>query len=550
MKRLISKHNIAKAVFGMSLGIVALTSCSGDFLDRIPTDAVSSNIFWKTETDADLALTGCYRQLYSPYRPEERWFWDTASDNAFCYHNNKDWRAIGNGTMASAGVSVHNYFTYIELRTCNEYLKMENTINFTTEEKRQQYRDEVRIIRALCLFFRIEAYGDYPFSEDVYETAEEAMVGRVDKSTLLEYIHKELTDIISRNYLPKTVVPGRISIGAAKAFLIRYDMFTKNYDEAISTAKSMMADGTYSMPELTYEQSFLKANQNNSEVIMSFEHNKAGGFGMWVFEFLPNNYGGWSSVVPTHSLLDSYEMKNGMTIDEAGSGYDATNPYVNRDPRLRATIVYPGQTWGMYSENGYKSCEKGSGDYATDADNATKTGLTFKKFYGDLSEYPDPQSCDRNFPIFRYAEVLLSYAEAKIEKNDIDQTVYDAINAVRRRAGMPDVDQTKYGNQTALRTLVHRERRVEFAYEGMRRFDLIRWGELAKALDGQQIYHTNGTVSTKKNAEGDYDVNIKPFDAANDVVETRHFTTNKNELLPVPQTVIDVNPNISQNPGY
>lgn len=123
-------------IFAIAAVALMTVSCSESFLDREPTDALSPSIFWKTEKDANLALTGCYHQLYSPYRPEEMWFWDTASDNAFCYHNNKDYRAIGNGTMAPSGVSVHNYFTYTQIRTCNEYLKQENTINFSSEAMR------------------------------------------------------------------------------------------------------------------------------------------------------------------------------------------------------------------------------------------------------------------------------------------------------------------------------------------------------------------------------------------------------------------------------
>lgn len=539
-------HNLIMPVFAVAL---TLTSCSESFLDREPTDALSNSKFWKSEKDADEALTGCYHQLYSPYRPEEMWFWDTASDNAFCYHNNKDYRAIGNGSMAASGVSVHNYFTYEQIRTCNEYLKRENTIAFSSEAKRQQYRAEVRMIRVMSLFFRVQCYGDFPFSEDVYETIDESRVPRVSKDKLLDFCHSELKDIIQ--YLPAKAEAGRITSGAAKAYLVRLDMYMHNYAEAAQVAKEIMQSGLYAMPNLTYEQSFLKANQYNSEVILSFEHNKAGGFGMWVAEFFPNSYGGWSSIVPTQSLLNTYETRNGLTIDEDPT-YDARNPFVNRDPRLRATILYPGQTWDKYADtknypHGYPSIEKGSGDYWSDADNATHTGMNFKKFYSDPSEFGDIFSCDRNFPILRYAEVLLSYAEAKIELGQIDNSVYDAINQVRHRAGMPNVDETKYNTQETLRTLVRRERRVEFAYEGLRRFDLQRWGIMDKCMP-ETIYHMNGTISNTINAEGDHDVNIAPY--GNDIEEVRHFTKGKNELLPVPQTVIDVNPLITQNPNY
>ena len=305
-----------------------------------------------------------------------------------------------------------------------------------------------------------------------------------------------------------------------------------------------MDEGKYAMPDLTYEESFLKANQYNSEVIFTFEHNNAGGYGLWFAPYMSNNYGGWSSIVPTHSLVEAYETKNGLTTDEDPT-FDPSNPYVNRDPRLRATIIYPGQTYGIYEAEGFPSVIKGSGDYATDANNATHTGYNFKKFYSDLSEYESYWGTDRNFPVFRYAEILLSYAEAKIELGQIDASVYAAINQVRKRAGMPNVDEAKYSTQEKLRELVRRERRVEFAYEGMRRWDIIRWG-IAKDVLNQPVVRVEGSILTTKNAEGDFNVNI----TGTTVEEDRKFTVGKNEVMPIPQSIIDANPDITQNPGY
>ena len=360
-----------------------------------------------------------------------------------------------------------------------------------------------------------------------------------------------MEDICSRKYLPETAAAGRLTIGAARAFLMRVYLYLGDYNNTIKYAQEVMNSGTYQMPAMSYEQSFLKANQYNSEVIFSFEHDKPGGFGMWVAEFFPNAaYGGWSSLVPTISLLNSYETINGLTIDEDPT-YNPENPFVNRDPRLRASILYPGQHWDKYADTetwpqGYPSIIPGSGDYHSDANNACKTGMNFKKFYSEPSEFGDIWSCDRNFPIFRYAEVLLSYAEAKMELGQIDATVYDAINQVRERAGMPDVDQTKYATQDKLRELIRRERRVEFVYEGLRRWDILRWG-IAKDVMPEPIWNMDGTILPTINAEGDNDVKLEPYTTYEEI---RQFTAGRNELFPVPQTVIDNNPLISQNPGY
>lgn len=525
---------------------LCLASCS-DFLDRVPGDALSPATFWQTEADAQTAVRGCYRQLYSPYRPEEMWFWDTTSDNAFCYHRNKDYRSIAAGTMAPSGVPVHNYFTYNEIRACNEYLLREQQCAFASEATRARLRGEVRMIRAMSLFFRTMIYGDFPFSEQVYETVDEAMVERRPQAENIAFVKKEMEDIVGSHCLPDEAETGRITHGAALAFLTRVCLLTGDNARAASAAKQLIDTHRYAMPALTYEQSFLKAGEHNAEVILSFEHNQAGDFSMWVGEFFPNSYGGWSSIVPTQSLLAAYEMKNGLTTDE-DPAYDPANPYVGRDPRLRATILYPGQTWDIYADaekfpHGFPSVEKGSGEYWSDADNATHTGMNFKKFYAEPAEYPTIWKCERNFPIFRYAEVLLSYAEAKIELGEVDESVYDAINQVRRRAPMPDVDRARYASPGKLRELV---RRVELAYEGLRRFDILRWGLAPEALS-ETIYHTDGTISDHINAEGDHDVCLQPY---TDVEEVRQFTAGKHELLPVPQSAIDANPKLTQNPGY
>lgn len=517
------------------------SNCS-DFLERLPGDSLSPATFWKTESDADLALTGCYRQFAAPYRGEEMWYWDCTSDNQYSYHTHEGYRVVANGMMAPSGVSIKDYFKFEAIRACNEYLQNENTIAFSTEARRAQYRAEIRVLRAMQYFFRVNLYGDFPFSETVFETIEESMVPRTDKNAILEFVKKELSECIDA--LPATADYGRLTRGSAQAFLTRVSLITGDYSTAASMAQTIMNGGNYSMPDLSYEESFWKANQYNSEIIFSTEHNKSGGYSMWFGAYMANGYGGWSSIVPTHALVEAYETKNGLTTDEDPT-FDPANPYVNRDPRLKASILYPGQAYGIYEESGFPSIIKGSGDYGTDADNATHTGYNFKKFYSNLSEYDDVWSADRNFPVLRYAEVLLSYAEAKIELNQIDNTVYAAINQVRKRAGMPDVDQTRIGTQAGLRELVRRERRVEFAYEGLRRMDIIRWG-IANDVLNKPVVRVEGELLSTKNEEGDFNVKI----TGTTIEENRTFTVGKNEVLPIPQSAIDANSELKQNPGY
>ena len=151
-----------------------------------------------------------------------------------------------------------------------------------------------------------------------------------------------------------------------------------------------------------------------------------------------------------------------------------------------------------------------------------------------------------NIIVQRYAEILLLNAEAKIEVNTVDNTVYTNINLVRQRAGLPAVDQAKYNGQIKLRELIRREFRAEFAGEGRRWFDIIRWGIANDVMNGP-VYGSlsKGTVNP---TTGEV-----TFTSATDrfYVDDRVFTVGKNELWPIPQSAIDASKGtLKQNPGY
>jgi hypothetical protein len=163
----------------------------------------------------------------------------------------------------------------------------------------------------------------------------------------------------------------------------------------------------------------------------------------------------------------------------------------------------------------------------------------------------------------RYAEVLLSYAEAKIELNQLDQSVYDAINAVRNRAGMPNVSSDRIGNQQKMRQLVRRERKVELALEGIHFVDIRRWG-IGDLLNGQASYGlplptvryegmTASDIPNFKKTER-HDLNdVANYDAYKEKLRVRDLNRHWKEaynLWPIPQIEILRNPNLTQNPGY
>lgn len=528
-----------KIIYLLALTAI-LASCSNDFLDTAPKDALSPVTFWKTQKDLDLALTGCYNGFQSGTGLIYR---ECGSDNAYNNFPWEGWTNIGNGKLSAADPG-SSYYNFVTINRCNEFLANADNATVVPEETRNIYKAQVRFIRAYRYYLMTVNYGDVPLIETNFETPEEAKVERTPQAQVRSFIEKELTDII--NILPASYSAGefgKATKGAAQALLMRYYLYFKEYDKALSTAKSITG---YELNP-SFEGLFDPANEVNPEVILSAQY-VSDLYRVNFTPYLPNSRGGWSSVVPTQSLVDAFEMADGKTIAEAQATgeYNPANPYVNRDPRLRASIVYPGQIFGGKV---YRSVEEGDNDYFSKADNASKTGYNFKKYtlFYDLNPEAQYWNMGNDFYIFRYAEVLLTIAEAKIELGQIDDEMYNAIDAVRVRAGMPKVDRVKYASQASLRDLLRNERRVEFAMEGLRRDDIIRWDIAKIVLNGDLMGSRKGTVLDTKQPNGDHNVSLT---LPANLIETRTFETPKNNLLPIPQSAIDRNPKLSQNPEY
>ena len=251
-------------------------------------------------------------------------------------------------------------------------------------------------------------------------------------------------------------------------------------------------------------------------------------------------------------------MDNGLTKEEAGDYYDPAHPFAHRDPRMAMTIIFPGQDWNgrifntldKQIVNAATGAEETNGDYPANADNASKTALSWNKYLGPKSQYADMWSTNACPIVFRYAEVLLTYAEAENELNGPSAKVYDLLNQIRNRVGMPDVDQSKYGTQSSLRELIRRERSVELAGEGLRRADILRW----KDANGKMVAETvlNGPL-TRIIGTVDHS-GTDPYMRAtitrtDELIENRSFAVH-NRYFPMAQSDMDANPNLKQNPGY
>lgn len=527
----------------IAIFILMGASCS-DFLDTVPRDALSPNTTWKTEEDAQNFLIGCYDGWVSD---GAILYWDCTSDYGFNYHIHEGYRNIANGGMTASN-AVANFYSFGMIRRCNDFLTNIEDIEFADPKEKDNMIGQVKTIRAFQYFDKNWKYGGIPIIES-YETAEEAQVPRDTEEAVKKFIFDELDAAIPLlNKEPKA--RGYIAKGTALALKMRSALYYEDYERAKSAAQEIMDLGLYEL-DSSYENVFTIAGQGSKEIISSYQRDE-NLYSQWVIGAMYNNAdGGWSSIVPTKNLVDAYEMANGLTIDEPGSGYDATYPFANRDPRMAMTILYPGMEWQGSVLNTLDATINGgkNPNNPDDADNASKTGLTWAKYLAPKAQYPNMWDTGVSVIIFRYAEVLLTFAEAENELNGPSTKVYNMLNQLRNRVGMPNVDEAKYNTKETLRELIRRERGVELAGEGLRRDDILRWKTdngslLAETVLNGPLVRFEGTIDYSE---------TDPFKRAvisgTTLVEQREFKKT-HRYLPIPQSARDKNPKLEQNDGY
>lgn len=532
------------------VSVLGMTSCS-DFLDTVPHDALSPATTWQTEDDAQKFLVGCYDGWADA---NEILYLDCGSDFGYNNFQWESWKTIGNGSMSAAN-EVYNLYSFSMIRRCNTFLENIDKVEFSDESVKNDMIGQVRTIRAYQYFDKNWWYGGVPIIEN-YETAEEAQVARNTEEEVKQFIYDELDAAIPLlNETPKS--RGYIAKGTALAIKMRSALYYGDYERAKEAAQAIMDLKQYEL-DPDYANIFTVAGQGSKEIIASVQYIENLKTLYTIGQMYPNADGGWSSIVPTQNLVDTYEMDNGLTKEEAGDYYDPAHPFAHRDPRMAMTIIFPGQDWNgrifntldKQIVNAATGAEETNGDSPANADNASKTALSWNKYLGPKSQYADMWSTNACPIVFRYAEVLLTYAEAENELNGPSAKVYDLLNQIRNRVGMPDVDQSKYGTQSTLRELIRRERSVELAGEGLRRADILRW----KDANGKMVAETvlNGPL-TRIIGTVDHS-GTDPYTRAtitrtDELIENRSFAVH-NRYFPMAQSDMDANPNLKQNPGY
>lgn len=521
---------LIKIFFGITI-IASFSGCSKDLLETVPNDRISTEIFWKTDKDATLAANAVYTYLEGV----NIFSWDGMSDIG---HTNIPFAAnavIERGQMDIQNGIVLNEWQddYAGIRSANAFLANVDKVKTTDKERIERLKGEVKTLRAYLYIKLASLFGDVPLIKTEITLEESRKVTRTPVAQIWDFVSAELTD--AADVLPTSQTDkGRITKGAALALKARAMLYASRYNEAAEAAKQVMDLNVYDLYP-SYQNLFTYAAENNKEVILDKEFVKDT-YRNNVFAYMApySQQASNSTFVPLKKLVDSYQMTNGKDISDPTSGFDPFDPYNNRDPRLKYSIF----TLGDELPDGkvYNS-KPGSGtaDAVGFTYLATTTGFNVKK-YINKDDLAQPSNCGINIILIRYAEVLLTYAEAKIEANQIDQSVVDAINKVRQRAdvNMPPIS---IGNQEEMRSIVRHERMVELAFEGLRYIDIRRWKIAEDVIPGKLYGMTytdeNGVLQT---------IQIQSFE--------KTFDKSRDYLWPIPEKERELNPNLTQNPNW
>lgn len=550
-----------KAVYSiltLALAGALCVSCD-DFFDTAPKDELSPATFWKTEADANQAVVACYPDWCSPATgSSEVFFADCMSDIAYSYTGSSKYKYVGNGSATRSQTVA--YYDYKTIRRCNNFFANIDKVQGLSDAVKSDLMGQVRTIRAFRYFQMGYYFGGVPLITGLPQLADDAKLPRDTEETIKKFVYDEL-DKAAGELNDKPSARGRIAKGTALAIKMRAALYWGDLDKSLAAARAIQQLGLYEIEkDMSFLDLFSLKGRDSKEIICSMQHVPT----TYAFEntirMFNNQDGGWASFVPTQNLVDMFEMSNGLMPDEPGSGYDPEHPFANRDPRLRNTVVYPGEDWlgGDGKTRVFNTLDKNidgkkNQDYMDAATNASHTGLIWAKYTTPISQYSASLDDDELCPIlFRYAEVLLTIAEIDVEKGENTAEVFAILNELRRRGGQVDVDQSRYNTQEKLRELVRRERCIELAGEGLRRADLMRWTYddggtkkmLAEKLLNGPLYRMAGTVDMNG-----ADPERRATVTGKATLETRTFKPYM-RYLPIPDAQLTTNPNLAQTEGY
>ncbi|WP_236675818.1 RagB/SusD family nutrient uptake outer membrane protein [Chryseolinea lacunae] len=558
------KVKFTYTILAGALGIAGLLSaCNGDLLDVKPTDRISDEAIASDSSLFEDFVINRYMGVRLMDKEAEgtppgfgRGFeyalWASLTDEAI-YNNDDNTWVVQRGQLAPENTGIAGTLwsrSYRSIRECNYALAQIGALKMSASRK-QRLEAELKFIRAYRYHDLIRNYGSVVLMGDlVYALQDNLSDPKLfQKSTIaegLQYVTTQLDQAASG--LPANNDSnwklGRATKGAALALKSRLALYAASplysagsWQQAADAAKAVMTLG-YSL-HADYRSLF--QTPSSGEII--FERLYAVGARHVCLEISngPNGFGGWAGNSPLQNLVDAYEVKvdaNTAVPFDWNNAAHVADPYANRDPRFYASILYNGADYRGREIETFLPGGKDSKD-GRDNWNASKTGYYLLKFLDDKLPIDNPWDVAGVQPwiYLRYAEVLLNYAEAQNEVAGADASVYDAINQIRDRAGMPDLPAGL--TQSEMREAIRRERQVELAFEEHRFYDVRRW-KIAIDTENEPAYG----ISITKNADNSLTY-AKKVALDGRKFEEQHY------WLPIPRAEILSSGNqLDQNPNY
>lgn len=556
------KYNKFIYTIGLSCALLVSTTGCEDFLTKDHPTATTDDKFWKTMNECEAALGQCKSWFEGAYYYGgiSLMSMEGMTDNMYSTANYEQRIVMmGNGSMVppthnNAPTSWESTFNtwqnyYLLIRKCSRFLEHVDAAYFSNESERTRMKAEAKVWRAWYHMNLLRWYGRHdgiPIVEKALNP-EEIYMPRNSVEECLNFINREFDEVLQiqdDKAFPFKWDEGRrdrMSKSVVLAMKMDINLQFKQYDIAKEAAGKLIESEEFELyydtddhtgdPSANYQHLFTyKGEQNNERIFFT----KDGNSSVW-FRSMGSALSGQGCTSPLKSLVDAYETIDGKTIQSLSPAerlaYEKDPMHGARDPRMKATIIFPGDNTSIHNYT-YTPFDPNSSDYIG-APGTSRTGFLIKKFIDENDRAVGWGGGSLDFVIYRYAEVLLDYVECLVESGDWQNPLVETyINMIRHRAGLPAMDKSVYNTQEKIRELYRRERRVEFPFEGKRYDDIRRW----------EI----GTETMTGPAQGAWNPNENSFI----LIETRSCTFPKYDSWPLPQQEATVNENISQPTGW
>lgn len=631
------KLNIKKYILALGITSILLPSCNDDFMERYPLDKITDESFWKSETDLKMMLNSLY-PLYiighqsgwadsdnypMGYKGSPLMYGDVYSDN--CVRTGNEFSSLAGELVVPTNSDKSTGWYWWNLRKVNFFLSHYDKADLS-QEKKNAYAAEAYFFKAWDYYQKVLYFGDVPWlTRDLNVDSEELYAARNPRTEVMdsvlmcinravEWLPEKANQEADRlnkdqaNFLKARICLFEGTFRKYHTELGLQDSANKWLEEAVKACEALLGKySLYNVGDETYWKMFATTNlSDNQEVILArnYLENKVGHAAQRYFN---QNNSNRSAMGATRGLVDEYLCIDGRPIYTGGNegnfeknpnflGYGKWTELENRDPRLTQTICRPGEYVTIY-QGGVVDLEQNGITYPNLTYNASGAAMTgyrvIKHWMGDPEEENRTTNGIQAAIEFRYAELLLMYAEAKYELNGtLSQTDVDlTINALRERAGFDFnkyptakltvgqepadprldkiyADKLDYTVSPLLRE-IRRERRIELAIENHRYEDLMRWkaGKLLTVplrgmnfLSVQDLY--DGTHNSKPETAVEVELNKTVFVDNDGFIICYPKSPYKNTIKgtlpwddyryywPIPKEELIMNPNLEQNKGW